>query len=63
MLPSTIELTRPQDRYKISINYQAPESVRLDHDYPAEAFVLQNKWGLPEKNLDEETKKPAPANR
>ncbi len=63
MLPSMIELTRPQDRYKININYQAPASVRLDHVYPPEAFVLQNKWGLPEKNLDEEIKRPMPANR
>jgi hypothetical protein len=63
MLPSTIELTRPQDRYKISINYQAPESVKLDNDYRPEAFVLENKWGLPEKNLDEAVKKPVPANR
>jgi hypothetical protein len=58
LFPSSIELTRPQDRYKISIGFQAPESVRLDHDYPAEAFVLQNRWNLPEVNLDDRTKGP-----
>jgi hypothetical protein len=51
-LPAQISLTRPQDHYKITINYQAPESVTVDHDYPAEAFVLANKWALPEVDLD-----------
>jgi hypothetical protein len=51
-LPSRIELTRPQDEYKLSLNYQAPESVTIDHDYPSDAFVLENKWGLPEVDLD-----------
>jgi hypothetical protein len=51
-LPSRIEITRPHDRYKLSINYQAPDSVVLDRDYPREAFVLGNKWQLPEVDLD-----------
>jgi hypothetical protein len=51
-LPSTVDLTRPQDRYKISVTYQAPESVSLNKEFPADAFVLQNKWGLPEVDLD-----------
>jgi hypothetical protein len=58
-LPVQVSLTRPQDHYKISITYQAPESVNIDRDYPAEAFVLANKWGLPEVNLDAD-RKPAP---
>jgi hypothetical protein len=58
LFPSSIELTRPQDRYKISIGFQAPESIRLDHEYPAEAFVLENRWNLPEVNLDDRTKVP-----
>jgi hypothetical protein len=57
MLPSRIELTRPKDSYKISVNYQAPESVKLDREYPVDAFVLQNKWALPEVNLDERVTK------
>jgi hypothetical protein len=56
-LPSHIELTRPQDHYKISLTYQAPDSVSLDHEYPAEAFVLENKWGLPEVDLDQQSTK------
>lgn len=51
-LPSRVELTRPQDRYKLSLTYQAPESVSLDHEYSPEAFVLENKWQLPEFDLD-----------
>jgi hypothetical protein len=51
-LPSRIEITRPHDRYKLSINYQAPESVVLDREYRPEAFILENKWQLPEVDLD-----------
>jgi hypothetical protein len=58
MLPSRIELTRPKNSYKIRITYQAPEAVKLDREYPVEAFVLQNKWVLPEVNLDERGTEP-----
>jgi hypothetical protein len=51
-MPAKISLTRPQDHYKITITYQAPESLVLDHDYPADVFVLMNKWNLPEVDLD-----------
>jgi hypothetical protein len=54
-----VGITRPQDHYKITITYQAPESVTLDHDYSADAFVLENKWGLREVDLDAD-KQPAP---
>ncbi|HVS20669.1 MAG TPA: hypothetical protein VHD88_02410 [Pyrinomonadaceae bacterium] len=59
LLPAQIGLTRPQDHYKITITYQAPESVTLDHDYPSDAFVLSNKWNLQEVDLDTQ-KNPAP---
>lgn len=59
LMPVQVSVTRPQDHYRISITYQAPESVNIDRDYPAEAFVLANKWGLPEVDLDAE-KKPGP---
>jgi len=55
-LPSRIEITRPHDRYKLSISYQAPASVVLDRDYPPAAFVLENKWQLPEVDLDSRQK-------
>lgn len=51
-LPSIVELTRPQDHYKLSLTYQAPEAAVLDHDYPTGTFLLENKWQLPEYDLD-----------
>src|SRR6266436_291815 len=59
LLPGQIGITRPQDHYKITITYQAPESVTLDHEYPPDVFVLENKGGLREVDLDAE-KQPAP---
>jgi len=61
-LPVQVSITRPQDHYKISITYQAPESVNIDRDYPPEAFVLANKWGLLEVDLDAEKKPLGPKN-
>ena len=59
-MPIQVGLTRPQDHYKITVTYQEPESVNVDRDYPPEVFVLENKWGLREVDLDAE-KKPTPA--
>jgi hypothetical protein len=59
LLPAQIGITRPQDHYKITITYQAPEAVTLDHDYQPDVFVLENRWGLPEVDLDKQ-KQPAP---
>lgn len=58
-LPSRIEITRPQDQYKISIAYQDASSVELNRTggYGPKAFVLENKWGLPEVDLDATHKK------
>lgn len=51
-MPSRIEITRPQDRYKLGVNYQSPETVVIDHEFPSDVFVLENKWQLPEYDLD-----------
>ncbi len=56
-LPTIIELTRPKDQYKLRISYQDPTTVELDKEYPPEAFVLLNKWQLPEIDLDAPTNK------
>lgn len=56
-LPSRVEITRPQDQYKLSISYQEPSSVALNREWPPETFVLQNKWQLPEVDLDAQNKK------
>lgn len=51
-LPSQIELSRPQDGYKLRLSYQAPEAVVIDRQYDREIFLLENKWQLPEFDLD-----------
>jgi hypothetical protein len=52
VLPVRVELTRPHDRYKLKLTYQSPESVVINKAYGPEVFVLQNKWQLPEVDLD-----------
>jgi hypothetical protein len=59
LMPAQVSITRPQDHYKITITYQTPESVSLDHDYSPDVFVLENKGGLREVDLDS-AKQPAP---
>jgi len=56
-LPSRIEITRPQDQYKLSITYQDAASVELNREYNPKAFVLENRWQLPEVDLDAQIKK------
>lgn len=51
-LPSRIDITRPHDQYRLSISYQAPASTDIDRDYRSEVFVLENRWQLPEVDLD-----------
>lgn len=51
-LPSRIEITRPHDHYKLSIAYQAPADTTIDREYQPEAFILENRWQLPELDLD-----------
>lgn len=58
-MPAKISLTRPQEHYKITITYQAPESLVLDREWPADVFALINRWSLPEVDLDAK-KNPAP---
>jgi hypothetical protein len=52
VMPSRVELTRPHDRYKLSVIYQSPEAVVFDREYEPQVFVLENKWQLPEFDLD-----------
>ena len=56
-LPSRIEITRPHDQYKLSIAYQAPATVDIDKEFRPEAFILENKWQLPEVDLDARQRK------
>jgi hypothetical protein len=51
-LPARIEITRPHDHYKLSIVYQNPATVDIDKEFRPEVFVLENRWQLPEVDLD-----------
>ena len=53
-LPLQIVVTRPKERYKMSLTYQSPELVSIGETYPKEAFVLENRWNLQEVDLDKE---------
>lgn len=59
VMPARIELTRPHDRYKLSVSYQSPEAVVFDREYQPNVFLLENKWQLPEVDLDEREKQRA----
>ncbi|HYJ92380.1 MAG TPA: hypothetical protein VEV84_13800, partial [Pyrinomonadaceae bacterium] len=52
-LPLRVQVTRPKDKYTMSLTYQTPEAVTIGKNYPATAFVLQNTWGLDEVDLDQ----------
>ncbi|HKR02567.1 MAG TPA: hypothetical protein VJT09_17955 [Pyrinomonadaceae bacterium] len=62
VMPSRVELTRPHDRYKLSVSYQSPEAVVFDREYPQDVFVLENKWQLREFDLDDREKQRANKN-
>jgi hypothetical protein len=51
-LPLRIEVTRPKEKYKMSLTYQDPTGVSIGKTYPQTAFVLENRWNLPEVDLD-----------
>ncbi len=53
-LPLQIVVTRPKEKYKMSLKYQSPESVTIGQTFPKEAFVLENRWNLQEVDLDKE---------
>lgn len=54
-LPLRIEVTRPKEKYKISLTYQSPSSVSLGKTYNNDVFLLKNTWKLPEVDLDKTT--------
>ncbi len=62
-LPSRIDITRPHDHYRLSITYQSPTSVDLNREFRPEAFVLENRWKLPEVDLDARRAQPTPINQ
>lgn len=55
-LPSTVEITRPHDRYSIRMSFQTPETAKVNQQRDRDIFVLKNTSNLPELNLDEQKK-------
>jgi len=53
-LPLQIVVTRPKEKYKMSLTYQTPESVTIGKTYKNDVFVLTNSWNLPEVDLDKQ---------
>jgi hypothetical protein len=51
-LPLRVEVTRPKEKYKMSLEYQTPDAVTIGKTYPEKAFVLENIWNLQEVDLD-----------
>jgi hypothetical protein len=51
-LPLRIEVTRPNEKYKMRLTYQSPEAVTIGKMFPSEAFVLENRWNLEVVDLD-----------
>lgn len=52
-LPLKIEVTRPKDKYKISLSFQNPSGVIIGKEYQEHVFILENSWNLPELDLDQ----------
>lgn len=55
-LPLRIVVTRPKEKYTMSLTYQTPAAVSIGKTYPATAFILQNTWELEELDLDQKLK-------
>lgn len=51
-LPLEIEVTRPKEKYKMRLTYQSAETVSVGKTYKQDVFVLENRWNLPEVDLD-----------
>ncbi|HZH35023.1 MAG TPA: hypothetical protein VEX64_09295 [Pyrinomonadaceae bacterium] len=55
-LPVQVQVTRPQERYSVKLTYQTPQAVIIGNSYDAPVFQLENKWGLPEVDLDKQVR-------
>jgi hypothetical protein len=51
-LPLRIQVTRPKEKYTMSLTYLMPEDVTIGNKFPETAFTLQNTWDLEEVDLD-----------
>ena len=55
-MPLQVTLTRPREKYKVTLKFQSPKSVKIGKKYKDIAFVLKNRWQLEEVDLDKKLK-------
>jgi hypothetical protein len=53
-MPAQVQVTRPQERYSVRLTYQTPNAVNLSQTFESPVFQLENKWNLPEVDLDKQ---------
>lgn len=53
-MPAQVTVTRPQERYSVKLTYQTPNAVVIGKTYEPAVFQLENKWQLPEVDLDKQ---------
>ncbi len=53
-MPLKVTVTRPQEKYKVTLEYKSPQLVKVGKDYDAKTFNLVNRWNLPEVDLDKQ---------
>jgi hypothetical protein len=53
-LPVQVQITRPLERYSVKLTYQIPGEVIIGKSYDTAVFLLENKWQLPEVDLDKQ---------
>ncbi len=51
-LPLEVQVTRPKEKYKMTLKYKAPTTVKIGKEFPVAAFVLENEWNLEVLDLD-----------
>ncbi len=52
-LPLEVTVTRPKERYRMTLKYQSPVDVTIGREYPPAAFLLQNEKNLEVLDLDQ----------
>jgi len=55
-MPLQVTLTRPQEKYKVTLKYQSPKNVSVGKTYQDRVFALENRWNLEELDLDKKLK-------
>lgn len=55
-MPLQVTLTRPQEKYKVTLKYQSPKNVSVGKIYQDRVFALENRWNLEELDLDKKLK-------